>query len=245
MVVDYIKTEFARRCQKNPNYSLRAFARTLNMDSSTLSAILRGKRSLSFKMAKRLMDTLEVESLMRLKLAGSFLSVENPAQNFFQVDEDTINAISGWEHFALLSLFQTNDTKPSAKWAAMRLGISIGQTIAALDRLERLNLISRKGNPWKVTHQKLTTSHDLPSSALRKVHKEYIAKAVDSIESIDVSSRDITGSTMAINKNKLKEAKELIRDFRRNMATLLETGKKSEVYRLNIQFFPLTKESKK
>ena len=36
-------------------------------------------------------------------------------------------------------------------------------------------------------------------------------------------------------------AKKLIQEFRKSLAELLETGKKEEVYRLNIQLYPLKK----
>lgn len=41
--------EFARRRQVNPRYSLRAFAGSLGMEHSTLSQLLRGRRSITWK----------------------------------------------------------------------------------------------------------------------------------------------------------------------------------------------------
>ena len=46
---------------------------------------------------------------------------------------------------------------------------------------------------------------------------------------------------LAIDLSKLPEAKTIIREFRRKMATLLRDGKKTDVYQLGIQFYPLTK----
>ena len=41
--------EFSRRRQVNPRYSLRAFAVSLGMEHSTLSQLLRGRRSITWK----------------------------------------------------------------------------------------------------------------------------------------------------------------------------------------------------
>ena len=35
--------------------------------------------------------------------------------------------------------------------------------------------------------------------------------------------------------------KKMIKEFRRNICTFLEKGVKKEVYRLNVQFFPIKK----
>ena len=48
---ELLLNELRRRQSTNPMYSLRAFARALDMDPSTLSKILRGKRDLSMRKA--------------------------------------------------------------------------------------------------------------------------------------------------------------------------------------------------
>jgi hypothetical protein len=45
----YLEDELARRSQSTPRYSLRAFARHLEIDSSFLSKILSGKRTITLR----------------------------------------------------------------------------------------------------------------------------------------------------------------------------------------------------
>ena len=45
----YLEDELARRTQNSPRYSLRAFARHLEVDSSFLSKILSGKRTVTMR----------------------------------------------------------------------------------------------------------------------------------------------------------------------------------------------------
>jgi len=45
---------------------------------------------------------------------------------------------------------------------------------------------------------------------------------------------------MAIDSSKLPAAKEMIRTFRRKLCEFLESGKKDEIYNLNIQLVPTT-----
>jgi plasmid maintenance system antidote protein VapI len=61
MLVERLQRELANRCRRNPHYSLRAFARHLEMDSSTLSAILRRKRPITQKSSQKLTIALGVQ----------------------------------------------------------------------------------------------------------------------------------------------------------------------------------------
>lgn len=51
---DYLVGIFNERKDKNPRYSLRAFARSLGVSSGQLSEILSGKRPLSHKLGRRI-----------------------------------------------------------------------------------------------------------------------------------------------------------------------------------------------
>lgn len=51
---DYLKGELERRCQKNSQFSLRGFARMLEIEPSSLSKILNGKRRVTATMLERL-----------------------------------------------------------------------------------------------------------------------------------------------------------------------------------------------
>ena len=55
-----LQNELINRCEKNPNYSLRAFAKSLDIGPSALSQIVRGKRKLTKKMTLRLADRLDI-----------------------------------------------------------------------------------------------------------------------------------------------------------------------------------------
>ncbi len=44
-----LESEFTRRRRLNPRYSLRAFARSVNIEHSTLSQLLRGRRPITWK----------------------------------------------------------------------------------------------------------------------------------------------------------------------------------------------------
>ena len=53
-----LESEFLRRRLTNPRYSLRAFARSVNVEHSTLSQLLRGKRPLTWKSIRNIAGTM-------------------------------------------------------------------------------------------------------------------------------------------------------------------------------------------
>ncbi len=246
ILIQHLQRSFAERSKKNSRYSLRAFARSVGLDASTLSALLKGTRPLTPKMAIRILNQIEMEDpVLRATALNQVLGNVVKSEEFdhyTQLSNTQFEPISSWEHFAILSLLEIPDTTWSDKKIAQHLNISIGVAIEALSRLCTLGLIIRKKNHWMLLSKNLTTSNDVPNFLLRKVNREYIEKAIEALEDVPMDRRNISGITMAIDVKKLPIAKQMIQDFRRDLAKVLESGKKNQIFRLNVQFFPISKE---
>jgi uncharacterized protein (TIGR02147 family) len=244
MIAEYLREELGRRCRRNPNYSLRAFARSLKIHSSTLSAIISEKRRVSPKVAKKLLDELGTDSGLKQKIISSMIGLEDSVGNtpeFFPIESEQFKIISDWEHFAIMALLETYNCKHSVTWISNKLDIGTGTVVEALKRLERVGLIKKTGNKWLTTGKSFSTTNDIPDSSIRKNSQQYIEKALYSLENHSVEERDVTGITMAIDRKKIPEAKKMIRNFRRQLCTFLESGDQDAVYRVNIQLFPIDK----
>lgn len=242
MLVEHLKSELSDRSRKNPRYSMRAFAKALKISPGTLSAILNKKRALTPKTATKLLAELGLKPMECRKLMMSAMGMPESEKEMVPalvLEGHILEVITGWEHFAILALVDTKGFKPNAAWIAARLNTNTGTVLPAIERLEKVGLLEKRRNKWTVVHKNLSTSIDIPSSALRRVHREYIEKSIYSLENHSTDQRDVSGITMAISKNKLPQAKKMIQEFRRNLCQFLEDGEKEEVYRLNIQLFPM------
>ena len=251
MLIDHLRNEFAARTRANPRYSLRSFSKSLKIDSSTLSALLRNKRPLSVKTARRLLDTLEIadpQTRQRI-FAETFVATphdEDAAEDIYtEIDLATFATISAWEHFAILAVLEISLVRPDVNSIARALDIPAGTAMLALTRLEKLELVYNQFGRWRLTGRNLTTAHNIPNDALKLANRQNIEKALESLEKDSIAIRDITGITIAINARKIPEAKKRIAEFRRSLAKFLEKGKKTAVYRLNLQLFPLTHEERR
>jgi uncharacterized protein (TIGR02147 family) len=247
MLVEHMKRTFAERCRKNSSYSLRAFARSLGMDSSSVSAILKGKRPLTIKSARKIVEGLNITNPVEAQalIMNTFTPAENETlSDYTEIAMESAEAISSWQHFAILAVLELKDFKGQERQIAERLNIPFGIASECLGRLEKLGLIEKKKDLWKLTGKNMATPSHIPSAALREGHRQFIHKALHSLESDPVEMREISGITMAISKTRLTEAKSMIKDFRRRLSTYLESGGLDAVYRLNIQLFPLSQEKK-
>ena len=70
--IRFLREELQRRKERNPAYSLRAFARTLSMDPSDLSKFLSGRKQLTLKGTARLIkiEFFDLFQIQRLRSRG-------------------------------------------------------------------------------------------------------------------------------------------------------------------------------
>jgi uncharacterized protein (TIGR02147 family) len=245
--VQWIEQEFIRRKQERKHYSLRQFAKKLGVPPGRLSEILSKKRRITPAIGEKWADKLEFSPQEKNAFLRSVYLRDLPPENLTsfpeqtELKEEVFHLISDWYHFAILSLINTDRFNPSPINMSKRLGISVVEMRNALQRLEKLKLIKREKETWVRTQEHLTTTWDIPSAALRKSHRQELERAIEGLEIIPTELRDVSAFTMAVNPTRLPEAKKLIREFQRKMEKILETGKRTEVYTLNIQLMPVTK----
>ncbi len=249
----FLQNEFSRRQTKNKDYSLRAFAKCLGLPSGRLSEIFNGKRRVTQRVLNQVLEKLPVSPNDKVGLIQSFNEGSKREKCFTQgesyhlVQEDQFQIISDWQHFAILNLANTSDFKSDDQWIAERLGISpisVKLTVNRLIRAGLMHIVHRRtdGDRLVCTQRNFKTSDQVTSPALRIAHSNLLAKAIDSLDSYGIAERDCSSIMMAIDVRKLAEARKHIKVFRRKMAKLLEDGKQTEVYTLNIQLLPITKQ---
>ncbi len=238
----YLQQELVSRVQKNPSYSLRAFANSLEINHSGLSQILSGKRAISEKMIKRLGEKLDFGP----REYDHFLEKKEKAQEINysaeQLSLDSFEVISDWHHLAILELMDLVNYKNDFKWMASKLGLSVHEIRLAFERMQRLKLVELVNGDYKKTHLDGVSCvhHTFTNTAKKKYQKQVFTKALEAISETDINQRSHSGMTMAIDSRKLDLARKEILEFRRRLNDLLSTEQCDEVYHLSIGLFPLT-----
>lgn len=234
-------SELSKRRSRNTLYSMRAFARDLNLGVGSLSEVLSGKRDLSNSNLLKVLQNIEIEPEQKKILLKKENERPATAEEVHQLLlDDQFKLISDWYYLAILNLAKLKKNKATPEWISKRLNIEIYQSLEALERLQRLGLLRIEKRRLVRTANPLTTSSDLPSTAIRKHHAQNLVLAEKSLHNDPIHLREFASVTMPVNMKNLPKIKDLLLKTRKKAADLLEDSEATEVYTLSFQLFPLT-----
>jgi len=257
---DLLTEEFERRKQLNSAYSLRAYARDLEISAPRLSQVLRNKQGLSVMAAKQIAKKLKLSDETKEWFCTSVGALHD--RNFKQRSEfekkikrykkeakvnselslEYFKVIADWYHFAILELTYLKDFQNNNAWIANILGIKSDEVAAAITRMKLLDLLREKDGRLIDTFKFLATPDDVPSISLKMFNTQLIKKAMEAIHEQDVLEREMSSNIFAVNKDRLPELKEKLKHFRREFQQDADHGgNKNAVYCLGLQFYELTK----
>lgn len=251
-IQNLLRERFAEIQRGNPSYSLRAYARKVGVHVGALTYIINGKRNVSKTLAERIARKLLLDPQQRAELLSLFPEktkyrkfadpVDTNEPRYLELSAAQFKIAAEWEHFAVMSLANCADFEGSADWISKRLGITPTRSRQVVDRLLQLGLLDMN-DAGKLSRSKKSyrTSDDVAEISIKRHHEQSLELAKESLLRDDVSIRDFTSVTMAIDPKKLSVAKERIRNFEDELSDLLESGHRTAVYRLSMQLFPLSK----
>ena len=235
------------RKERNQNYSIRAFARDLKISSGRMSDILNKKYIPGNSISSRIVQALclnEEEGKIVQQIIENSQKSKKELGGAHQLSEQEYSLIADWHHYAILNLMETKDYRDDFSWIADRLNLNQQTVKDSFDIMISLGLVEIKNGKYLRTHKNVTTTHNIPSRALREANRQVIMQSLNSLVHDPTDIRDITSIVLPINMANLPKAKELAREFRRKVAALLEEGEKTEVYNVCVQIVPVTRTKK-
>ncbi|MBC7743463.1 MAG: TIGR02147 family protein, partial [Bdellovibrionaceae bacterium] len=184
---DFLNNEFSLRQKKNSKYSLRMFAKFLNIDSSRLSKILKKQRPVSEELIQQLGVRLQLSpKKIEVFISGTKKPYDKknemmaiPIEQHYQLRLDQITLISEWQHYALLELMKHENFRTDKKWIAEQLGQPPEVIELVIQRLERVGLlkITDKGE-WHDQSEGYST-HVLGENLTSNAHRNYQAQVLE------------------------------------------------------------------
>jgi transcriptional regulator with XRE-family HTH domain len=237
----FLQEELARRCARNPRYSLRAFARYLTLDHSTLSQLLRGRRRFTARTIERIGKRLSLSPVM----ITQFVERERaPAESWTsrelrQLSRDAALSLAEWHHHAILELTRLASFKPDVRWISRVLDVPVDQVNVAITRLTRLRLLDMRSPTMWV---------DAAGNAEARLD----TLSLSAISALANRARTLLGAsgsqpahysttTVAVPAAASRRIAERVEQFRRDVAELLErdSSERDQVYCLELAFFPV------
>jgi predicted transcriptional regulator len=245
------KELYAKKKEKNPAYSLRAFARDIGLSQSLLSMIFAGQRSLTAHQGMRLYAHYQLESGAQVddrKNASSLRADED----FFPEISPTVEyeiILRQWYHMAILEMAPQKKYQENAKKISKALGITEVEADQALTRLFKIGLLIKTTSGIQKARKHIFFEANKPSDAIRTFHRAMLKRA-DSVmnlnDEISFEARDITSHILRTDWRKIEVARRRIRRFQKNLILYLTNEKEGtnageDVFQFGLQLFPLTK----
>lgn len=255
----YISQQFEMRSKRNPQYSLRAFARDMHISAGNLSKAMNGKRGFSKAtlemIAKRLELNAEEKNLLISLCEKSFAkskSTKEKAQdrlkqvlkNQSQIALDKVSLIADWYHMGILALADCANFQSKLYWIAGRLGLHEKVALQAIERLLLLKALTKKGDQIRPTGALFIDPKGIPSAAVREFHHQVLKKADLALEEQGIAERDFSSVFFSFDTSKMEAAREKIKKFRHEFESEFGSAEQStsdEVYCMGLQLFKITK----
>lgn len=228
---------------KNPQFSLRAFAKSLDIHAASLSEFFNDKRQFSPKLQKKIISQLNIAPDKKEHLLGLVEKHSKTPENVerIQIDTDSYYLVKDSIYYSILCLIETKDFVEDYDWMAKRLKRDVKEVKEAIERLERVGYIKRlHDGKMTVGEAHLMTTDDIANMSLRLRHAENLDAAKDALLNLSLDKRYFRFETLAIGMDQMPEFKKLAQDFFNGLVAISNKSDKSEVYEFCFNFFPRT-----
>jgi transcriptional regulator with XRE-family HTH domain len=236
-----LQEELARRCARNPRYSLRAFARYLGLDHSTLSQLLRGRRRFTSRTIERIGKRLSLTPDMITQFVGR---EREPAESWTtrelrQLSRDAALSLAEWHHHAILELTRLPSFTPDVRWISRVLDVPVDDVNVAITRLARLGLLDMR-SPTAWVDAAGDAEARVDALSLRTINA-FAGRARALLGAGDGRAAHYSATTVAVPTAASRRIAERVEQFRREIAESLarDGGERDQVYCLELAFFPV------
>ena len=214
----YLREELHLRQSRRPQYSMRAFARDLEMSPSFLCEFLAGRQglskervlwvsrklNLSTEQCEHFWDLVEAKfgRTTEAKKAAEFRVLQKTKNENNHLSLERSNVIADWYHFPLIEIIGLGRTTYSHKELAEILELKESDVEAAIGRMRSVGLIEEEFTEfgtakYKVKSEYTMTGDEGASRAIQIAHQQFLnkqalfaeTKPLEERENLDVTFR--------------------------------------------------------
>lgn len=163
------------------------------------------------------------------------------------IEADSYRFFEDWKNPVLRELAPSMPgAKPLALARACRPEITAAEVSDSLSFLVKANLLQKDEDGNYVQTDRSVTTGPMTATpvAVRTLHRQMGEFALDAIEGVAQTERHFSGLTLGITRDAYEKIVQEIAECRKRIIAIArEDEATEEVYRLNMQFFPMTKKS--
>jgi uncharacterized protein (TIGR02147 family) len=261
---EYLRDHYQSNKKRYRYFSFRYIAQKTGLDASFYVKVLNKQKHIADAAIPALIGFLKLNkreseyftTLVHFNKAArpeqerlyfeKLLSLRNPISK--TLDKDKYDYFSSWRNVAVWEELKVVAFKGDFADLAARLNppITAAQAKRSVLLLERLGMVRREGKgTYKATDQFVSSDGVTRVMAVRAFQKEMSLLAAEAIERIPKEQRDISTLTLSTSVACLEEIRERLTEVRQEIMELVKKyGDSEEVFQLNFQVFPLTRNRK-
>lgn len=261
----YLRDYYAHAKRAWPHFSYRWFNGKAGISNPALySKVVAGERNLTEKTSAAFVKGLRLgerqgrffQALVRFNQAKTAASkqecLEQMRNLLPRVQERTLPAqiwsyYSRWHHIALRELMCLLDWRADFGLLARHLLPAVPRRAVreSVEFLISAGLVRRKEDGrYEQAWPHLTTRSEVDSLAVREGNRQLALLGVESLERVPPSQRDVSSLTLGLSAQEFGLVKAEIRYFKDRVRAILAGPDRAErVYALNVQLFPLSRET--
>lgn len=268
-LISILAEELETRKEKNSSYSIRAFARDLDISHGHFIQLLSGKKAFTFNSVEKVLNALNIKNSQADLIVKDFKVEEKIKENVKALLNSNINKsskaiaiganeyipISHWSHDAIFHLLEEGALEEQMTSIELKLSFSKADIHKCLENLKTAGLISivnnmiqkscdsyhMKGGACEMAMDKLVKSFDLSQ-------KELFSLAMNQFNPLEDNNNQYSTQAYKVPKNQVETIKKSILSFCDSIENTLKlahsdqkTLNEEHIYFFNTQFFPVTK----
>lgn len=251
---------FRERSLANANYSLRAFARDIQIAPSTISEILNGKKGLSPKLARSVAQNLrlpdwEVEYFCDLVTqehaksprvrseAKRRLEEKGQENRLHLLNQNAMRSLTSWIDLAILEITHLSDFKSSTSWISKKLKVEESVVRDSVNRLTSSKLleINCRTGVWTDVSPLFSSTDGINNESIRKFHRSVLNLALKKLEIPDVNARTVKSVVFSVSKENAAKAQRILNEAVLKIVALADQihQNRSDVMCFSSQLFSL------
>jgi uncharacterized protein (TIGR02147 family) len=261
----FLKDYYLYQKQRFKYFSYRFFAKKAGIKSPTFyKEVTEGKKNVSRNMIDRFCrafnfnpkEAAYFKNLVLFNQAKTaaekqehyvvLRSMEN-SKSEHVLNPDQYDYFARWHTVVIRELVTMFDFKGHWEMLAqcVRPAISAQEAKASVELLLRLKLIEMTASgAYTQKDSAITTQSGIASLAIRHFNRAMITKAIESLDEVPKSQRNIFGLTIGISPNMFDLISSEMEAFKDRIVTMVSRDQKSSrVYQLNVQLFPVSAET--
>lgn len=242
----------------NNSYSYRAMAQALDINSGSLSRIIKGERKVPTELIGKLCSLLklgnveseyftlliqfdhESDSATRRELYRKIVTIRTRRKR--EITPLQFDYFNSWHHTVIRELLRVSESLTIEELKKLIIpNPTIPEIKKSLEILINLGLITKHENGYSVTETLLTSDAAWRETAVQEYQSKMIGLGIESFDRFTWKERDISTVSISLSEKDFPRAREILKTAREELLQLEEqTSDHDRVYQCNLQFFPLT-----